>query len=416
MTQQFYRFAAALGIGVLIGIQRESSTVSPEERLFAGVRTFALISLLGYAAALAAAQLESAMPFMGVVLIFGVLLALSYQHDVMVDKLGMTTEIATIISFITGAMCYWDMVPLAAALGVTVTLLLTLKTQSRAFAHAITPNDIYAILKFAIISTIVLPVLPNRAFGPPPFGVLNPYKIWLMVVFISGISFLGYVMIKTMGAQRGIGLTGLLGGVASSTAVTVSFSERSRKNQKLTRPFAFALILAWTVMFVRVIVVLLALNPQMAYRVMMPMLAATLAGGAYGAYLYFAQRSYDKEDMHFENPFELKPALKFGLIYAVTLLISKAAQVYFGDTGVYVSSFISGLADVNAITLSMVDLTQAGDLSLTTAARATVIAALANTLFKGGFALIYGSAALRKALWPGLVLLSLVCIGMLFVM
>ncbi len=416
MAQHFYRFAAALSIGILIGIQRESSTAGPEERLFAGVRTLGLISLLGYAAALASAQLSSALPFLGVMLVFGVLLALSYQHDVVEGKLGMTTEMATIISFITGAMCYWDMVPLAAALGVTVTVLLTIKTQSRAFAHAITSDDIYAILKFAVISIVVLPILPNRTFGPPPFDVLNPYKIWLMVVFISGISFLGYVMIKTMGARRGIGLTGLLGGVASSTAVTVSFSERSRQNQVLARPFAFALILAWTVMFVRVIVVLLALNQQMAYRVMAPMLIATLAGGAYGAYLYFAQRSYEKEDMHFENPFELKPALRFGLIYAATLLVSKAAQVYFGDTGVYVSSFISGLADVNAITLSMVDLTHSGGLALDVAARATVLAALANTLFKGGFSLIAGSPALRKALWPGLVLLSLVCIIMLFVM
>ena len=215
MALYFYRFAAALGIGILVGIQRESVYNEPENRLFAGVRTFGLISLVGYSAALASEYLNSALPFMGVLLVFGVLLALSYQHDVTEGKPGMTTEMATVITLITGAMCYWDLIPLAAALAVTVTAMLSLKPQFRAFAHAITREDIYATLKFAVISIIVLPVLPHRTFGPPPFNVVNPYNIWLMVVFISGISFLGYVLIKIVGARLGIGLTGLLGGIAS---------------------------------------------------------------------------------------------------------------------------------------------------------------------------------------------------------
>lgn len=403
MALDFYRFAAALGLGILIGIQREAVSKEPEERLFAGVRTFGLLCLVGYAAALAAAHLNSALPFLATLLVYGALLALSYRRDVDEGKPGMTTEIASIATFLIGAMCYWNMVVLAAALAVTVTVMLSLKPQFRAFTHALTRDDIYATLKFAVISIIVLPILPNQTFGPPPFDVLNPYKIWLMVVFISGISFLGYVMIKIIGARRGIGLTGLLGGIASSTAVTLSFAERSRENPKLARPFAFALLIAWTVMFVRVIVVLFTLNSALAQRVLLPMLATMAAGGIYGAYLFFSQRSYTKEDMQFVNPFELGPAIKFGLIYAGILLISKAAQVYFGDTGVYVSSFVSGLADVDAIALSMVDLTQSGNLDVTVGARATVIAALANTFFKGGFALATGSPTLRKTLWPGLL-------------
>jgi uncharacterized membrane protein (DUF4010 family) len=133
-----------------------------------------------------------------------------------------------------------------------------------------------------------------------------------------------------------------------------------------------------------------------------------LAGLVYSVYLYLAQRTSEKEDVHFVNPFELGPAIKFGAIYMVILLVSKAAQVYFGNTGIYVSSFVSGLADVDAIALSMVDLVASSGLSVDVAARATVIAALANTLFKGGFALSTGSSALRKALWPGLVLMLVV--------
>lgn len=417
MTEIFYRLAAALGIGMLVGIQRESAYDEPEGKLFAGVRTFSLISLAGFVGALAADQLTSALPFLGVTLVFGALLALSYQADVCQGKPGMTTEMATVVIFAIGAMCYWNLVLLAAAIGVVVTLMLSLKHQFRSLTHAITREDIYAALKFAVISLIILPILPNRAFGFPPLDVFNPFKIWLMVVFISGISFLGYVLIKVAGPQRGIGLTGLLGGIASSTAVTLSFSQRSRTNEKLSRPFALAVIVAWTVMFARVTIIIFALNPALAGRLVVPMSVSMVAGLAYCIYLYFVDRSYETEAVEFANPFDLGPAIRFGAIYMLVLVVSKAAQVYFGDTGIYVSSFVSGLADVDAIALSMIDLTTSPNgLNLTVAARALVIAALSNTLFKGGFALVSGSPALRRALWPGMVLMVVAGIVTVFAM
>ncbi|HOT92651.1 MAG TPA: MgtC/SapB family protein [Anaerolineae bacterium] len=417
MADYFYRFVVALGIGIFIGFQRESAYDEPEGKLFAGVRTFALISLAGYVAALAADQLSSALPFVGVLLVFGALLALSYYGDVLAGKPGMTTEMATVITFTIGAACYWDLILLAAALGVAVTALLSLKPQFHTLAHAITRDDIYATLKFAVISIIVLPILPNRNFGPPPFDVLNPYKIWLMVVFISGISFLGYVMIKIIGTQRGIGLTGLLGGLASSTAVTLSFSQRSRTDPELARPFSLAIIVAWTVMFVRVLAIVFTLNRELGNRLWLPMGAPLAAGLLYCGYLYIRQRAYAKEDLAFANPFELGPALKFGALYALVLLISTAARVFFGNTGIYVSSFVSGLVDVDAIVLSMVDLARAPtNLDLTVATRAVTIAALSSTLFKGVFALLSGSSALRRALWPGMVLMLVVGVAVIFVL
>lgn len=417
MADFFYHLVVALGIGVFIGIQRESAYDEPEGKLFAGVRTFALISLAGFVAALAADQLASALPFVAVLLVFGVLLALSYHRDVLAGKPGMTTEMATLITFGIGAACYWNLILFAAALGVAVMALLSLKPQFRTLAHAITRDDIYATLKFAVISIIVLPILPNRNFGPPPFDVFNPYKIWLMVVFISGISFLGYVMIKVIGAQRGIGLTGLLGGLASSTAVTLSFSQRSRTNPELARPFSLAIIVAWTVMFVRVLVIVFALNQPLAYWLLWPMCAPLVVGLAYCAYLYIRQRAYAKEELAFSNPFELGPALKFGALYAVVLLISTAARVLFGNTGIYVSSFVSGIVDVDAIALSMVDLARAPtNLDLAVAARAITIATLASTLFKGVFALASGSTALRRALWPGMVLMVAAGVAVILVL
>jgi uncharacterized membrane protein (DUF4010 family) len=339
----------------------------------------------------------------------GALLLLAYYADLIVAKPGMTTEMAAIVAYGTGGLCYWGPLPLAAAVGVTITALLSLKPQLRSFTHALSREDIYATVKFTVISVLVLPLLPNQAYGPEPFNVLNPYNIWLMVVFISGISFLGYVLIKLVGTKRGIGLTGLLGGIASSTAVTLSFAQRSHDQENLSHPFALAILVAWAVMFLRLLIVIVVLAPGLARLLVLPMVAAAVVGLLYSAYLYFVRWEVRQESLEFENPFELGPAIRFGLIYAVVLLVSRAAQVYFGDVGIYISSFVSGLVGVDAIALSIVDLIDGGELlSLNTAMWAIVIAAMANTLFKGIFALVTGSRALRRALAPGLALMLLV--------
>jgi uncharacterized membrane protein (DUF4010 family) len=415
MAESFYRFATALAIGILVGVQRETAYDEPEGKLFAGVRTFALISLSGYVLALASEQLNSALPFIGGMLILAVLLGLAYYADVIVGKPGMTTETSAVVTFGVGALCYWGLIPLAAALGVAVTLMLSLKHEFRSLTHALTREDIYAVLKFAVISLIVLPILPNQEYGPPPLQVLNPYQIWLMVVLVSGVSFLGYVLIKAVGARRGLILTGLLGGIGSSTAVTLSLAGRSRDETKLSRPFAVAILIAWIVMFIRVIVLVFALDPDLAQRLIVPMVSAAVAGAVYCVYLYYIQQVYERDRIQFSNPFKLGPALRFGLIFAVILLVSKAAQVYFGNLGTYISAFVSGLADVDAIALSLVNLTEGGGaISQTVAIRGIVIAAMANTLFKGGYALVIGSPELRKALWPGLTLVMAVALGVAF--
>ncbi len=407
MALEFYRFAVALGIGLLVGIQRESAYTNHEKRIFAGVRTFALISLAGYTAALISNQVNSALPFVGIILVLGTLMAINYHTDVTAGKPGLTTEVAVLIVFAIGAMCYWDFILLAAGLGVSVTVLLSLKHEFRSFTLAITKEDVYATLQFAVISLIILPVLPNQTFDVvPPFDILNPHRIWLMVVFTSGISFLGYIMIKINEVQRGIALTGLLGGIASSTAVTLSFSQRSRTNEELARPFSLAIIVAWTVMFIRVLIIVFALERSLVQNIIMPIGVVTLVGLGYCVFLFLRQRSAVSDDLQFVNPFELGPALKFGAIFAVVLVVARAAQLGFGNVGVYISSFISGLVDVDAIAFTMIDLvTGSTQLDPVVGSRAIVIAALSNTLFKGSFALITGSRNLRRALLPGLLLI-----------
>ena len=410
----FYRFGAALAIGFLIGLEREHAHSGPDRETFAGERTFTLMGLIGCAAAMAADVLASPWPFVVILALAGGFVAVSYFVAAWRGNVGLTTETAALLTLIAGALCYWDYLALAVALAVVTTVLLSLKPQMRTFAQRITREDVYATLKFAVITAIVLPVLPNRSFGPPPWDVLNPYKIWLMVVFISGISFLGYVLVKVVGSRQGIGLTGLLGGLVSSTAVTLSFSERSRKETALAKPFALAITIAWTVMFSRVVVEVAVLNVELLRIFWMPMAASAAVGLIYCAYLTFSQRTDEEGEVNFSNPFELGPAIKFGLIYAAILVISKAAQMYLSTAGVYLASIVAGLTDVDAITLSMAELSRTGGLDQTTAARAIVLAAMSNTVVKGGIVLSSGSSALRKALLPGLVAMLIAGIGVTF--
>jgi uncharacterized membrane protein (DUF4010 family) len=402
------RFGIALLIGVLIGLEREYARLKEEVKAFAGVRTFPLIALLGCTAALIT-DLVGGWAFGVLLLLIGTLIAIAYAIDALQGRVGVTSEMAAMVVFVCGALAYWDYLELAAALAVVTFGFLALKLQLHHLAERISGEDLYATLKFAIISLIILPVLPNQTYGPPPFDAFNPYKTWLMVVFISGISFLGYVLIKIVGSRRGIGLTGLLGGLVSSTAVTLSFSERSQDHLDLACPFALAITLAWTVMFGRVLVEVAVLNQALLSMLWLPMAAGMAAGLVFCGIYYFAQRTDEGSDVELSNPFELGTAIKFGILYAVILIVAKAAQYYFQDAGVYVASAIAGLTDVDAITLSMAELSGTpGGIALPTAARAVVLAVIANTIVKGGIALGVGSTTLRRALVPPFVVMLIV--------
>jgi uncharacterized membrane protein (DUF4010 family) len=398
MTQSelFYRFGVALVLGILVGLERQYSQAGETEQYFGGIRTFAFISLLGCASAMIAT--EYAVWFFPLAFIgLAAMVLASYLVTSAKVGVGLTTEITSLLVFICGALVYWGYLELSAALAVIVTLFLSLKVKLHALAARISQEDILATLKFAIITVIVLPLLPNRTYGP--LDVLNPYNIWLMVVFISGMNFIGYVLVKVLGSQHGIGLTGLLGGLVSSTAVTLSFSQRSQKEPVLGRDFALAITVASTIMFLRVLFEAYVLNQVLAYSLLAPLWAAAGTGLAACLYLWFSSRSHERGEVSASNPFELGPAIQFGLLFAVILFVSKAAQVYLGDTGVYLSSVLAGLTDVDAITLSMARLAGA-DVSYTVAARAVTLAALSNTVAKGGIAISLGSASLRRYILP----------------
>ena len=360
-------------------------------------------------------ELNSPFAFLGIVLIVGLLAALAYYVSALQGHIGLTTEVTILIAILLGAFCYWGYLTLAVAIGIATTGILSVKVETDRLVRALTREDINAALKLAVISAIVLPVLPNQSFFEVPFDVLNPFKIWLMVVFISGISFLGYIAIKIVGPEQGIGLTGFLGGLVSSTAVTLSFSQRSKIDKALGKPLALAITVAWTVMFPRILIEVGVLNRELLAVVWVPIVAAGIAGLIYCVYLLLSQKPVEKGDVAVSNPFDLEAAIKFGLLYGIVLLVSRAGQYYLGDTGLFLSSIIAGIADVDAITLSVTELATTGGLQIDTASRAIVVAAMTNTLVKGGIAILGGSAALQKALFPGIILIFTVGMVVAFI-
>ena len=407
----FYRFGVALAIGLLIGLQREyafeDTANHTNKENAAGIRTFTLLSLIGCSAACVAELSHSIWPYVAMIIGVAAFLTVNYYIEATSGKIGLTTKVAALITLLIGTLCYLNQIALAVALSVTVTVLLSVKIELHTFVSRITREDVFASLKLAVISAIVLPVLPDRSFGPVPFDIINPFKIWLFVVFISGVSFIGYILIKVTGAAKGIGLTGFLGGLASSTAVTLSFTPRSKQNPELSRSFALAITIAWTVMFLRVLIAVAVLNVSLVSKLWLPILVPMVFGLCYCFYLYQSERA-NKNDhaVTIANPFELGLALKFGLLFTVILLISKVAQVYMGNTGIYLSSIVSGLADVDAIALSMAKLSAGvGGIDPVVAVRAIVMAAMANTLLKGSFVLFSGAPALRKAILPGFIMM-----------
>ncbi len=415
-TLLFYRAGVALAIGLLIGLQREYAHRGKEEELYAGIRTFAMLTLTGFAGALLADYFHAPVLLGTLLLLLGGLVVLAYFFEAKRAYYGVTTEVTAILAPVVGALCYVGYVGFAVALGVVATTLLTFKVQMHGLAERLSREDIYATIKFAIVSAVVLPVLPNEPLGPPPLDVLKPYNIWLMVVLISGLSFAGYLAIKFAGPRRGVGLTGLLGGLASSTAVTFSFARQSRRVERLGDAFALGIIVAWTIMFARILIIVAAVNERLVSYLLFPLGAAMIGGFLYSIWLYMQRGVETLEDNQstFTNPFELGPAIKFGLFYALILLVSRSAQMYFGDVGVYASSIFAGLADVDAISLSMAQLHEQGALDAETAAHAVVIAAVTNTLVKGGIAFLLGSAHLRRAVVPGMLLMLAGALGVMW--
>lgn len=404
----FERLALALSIGVLMGVERGwDKREDPDGHRAAGIRTFALIGLLGGVCGWFAQSLGG-LPLLGGFIAVSAMVVSGYVMRARTrPEVGFTTEIAELTAFALAALAALGEGQAAAAGGVVATAFLGAKDTLHTLVRRLEALELRAVIKLLLISVVLLPVLPNQGYGPGE--VLNPYKLWLLVVMVAFISFLGYFAIKIAGPRIGSLLTGVFGGLASSTALTVSFARMGRNTPAMQPVLAAGVVVANTTMYVRLWAIVLVLNQPIGWRLAVPLGAMALAGLIGSWVLWRAREDETKPGAtSLSNPFELGMAMKFAGLLAVVMLASHLLQSWAGSAGLYLLSALAGLADVDAIALSMVQM-GGREVALTVAATSITIAAFVNTGVKvalvGG---LCGGLMVRRIAW---VMASVIAAG-----
>ncbi|MBU2180577.1 MAG: MgtC/SapB family protein [Gammaproteobacteria bacterium] len=397
-------FLLALAIGALVGIEREKHKTSEHPASFGGLRTFILIAQAGAISAWLSIQLQSPWLFLVTVLAVSAVVLTSYiLENRLQPALGLTTEISAVTVCLLGGAVMFGQAELAVVLAILTSAILTFKHPLHGLVSKIDSSDLYAAIKLLLATFIVLPMLPNYTIDP--WQALNPFKLWLLVILISALSLTGYLATRWLGTVKGTAIAGLTGGLVSSTAVTLSFSRQSKTepDPAAGAMLASGILLAWLVMFVRVMVMVALVYLPLLQHIWLPFTLMALATLLMATYCFWQghQRSQlQQRQVPLTNPFSLWEASKFGLLFAAVLLAVKLAEHYLPDEGLYVLAGIAGMTDVDAITLSMTELARQGS-ALTLAAGAVIIAALSNTVVKCGLVLVVGSTALRGYLLAG---------------
>ena len=388
------RMLIATGIGFVLGLEREFSQYSKKEEIFAGVRTFTLVALTGFLTALLSFVFYQWI-FMAGLFSVVCMVAVSYWISAQKGDIGGTTEFATIITFLLGGLTLLGHINASLALTVVVVVLLSLKIKLQSIIGQITQKELYAFVRFVVIALLILPFLPDKDFGP--FNVVNPREIGWIIVLTSGIGFVGYILMKFLGTDRGILLTGIFGGMVSSTVVTWTFSKKSKETPMLSENYAIAIFAAATVMVVRVLIWVLLFNKPMLKGLGIPFAIVFVA--ALGTTLFFYKRQRTKErftdSLPLGNPLIIKDAVFFGILYTGILILVSYASNEYGAKGIYLSSAISSLTDIDAIAISVSKLGGA-TIDFLTAQNAILLATLSNTVVKIGIALWTGSKSLKK--------------------
>lgn len=391
--QIFKELAIAVALASLVGLEREHVYQRTNIEDFAGLRTFMLMGLFGAL---------SYMLFSNNAAMFTVLtagfLALIVASYIVTSRgkygSGLTSQVAAVLIYIVGILCAMDQYVFATTVTLAMLTVLYFKTALHKWVKNIKDEELISTIQFAVIAFVVLPLLPNKGYGP--YEVFNPYTIWLMVVLVSGISFLSYIAIRVFGAKRGVGISGFLGGLISSTALTLSFSEQSKKNPKVINPYAFAVVIAATAMFFRICVLVAILNRALFSYVAIPIITMGVAGLICAGFLWTRSESETVKKgargsiVKLKSPFSLSPALKFAVIFAAVLFLSKYAVVKMGNSGLYLTSIVSSFLDADPITISVSKMAKEG-LSMFSASVAITIAIFINTLSKGIIFFVLGN-------------------------
>jgi len=410
----FWDLLSALGVGLLIGIERGwSGRKEDEGDRVAGIRTFSLTGLLG-GIWTEIANVMSDWILAIIFLAFSALVITSYVIEANTHQkkdIGITTEVALLITFSLGSWSAFGYYTYALGTAVIVVALLNLKPVFHQWLKRIEIKEIYAGIKLLVISVILLPLLPNQGYGP--WNALNPYWIWWMVVLISGLSFIGYFLMKNLGERLGTILTAITGAIASSTAVTLSLAQFAKSKKSTSSSIFIAGVLAASsIMFIRVLIEVAVVNPNLLYPLWIHLSVMLVVAGGTGVWIWeqFNHSATKEPTLELKNPLQFFTALQFGLLLAFILLLATALEKWYGTQGVYVLALFSGLMDIDAITLSLSRMAQS-TLTTSTATIGIVISVITNTLVKAAlFTFWVGYRKSKVLIW---VLLSAVLAGLL---
>lgn len=383
---------AALGVGLLIGIERGwHGRQEDEGDRVAGIRTFSLVGLLGGIWAEMTTFVNEWI-LAAIFLAFAALVIASYIVETSVHQtkdIGITTEVTLLITFSLGVWAAFGYHAMALGSAVLVITLLSLKPVLHKWLKTIEVQEIYAGIKLLVISVILLPLLPNKGFGP--WQSLNPYWIWWMVVLISGLSFTGYFLIKYMGERFGTILTAVTGALASSMAVTLNLAQFAKQQKShSTTIFVAGVLTASSIMLVRVFIEVAIVNASLLHPLWIPLslMAALVGGGGLWLWRIYNKATDQEPELELRNPLQFSTALQFGFLLSLILFLATAMERWFGNEGIYLLAIFSGLIDVNAITLSLSRMARS-ELIPKVAITGIVIATITNTLVKAALFLFW---------------------------
>lgn len=403
----------ALGLGMLIGLQRQRT-----DNKMAGVRTFTLISILGVISGFLTRDLDNPFILPAIGLSITALLVVANVIKIkLLDEsdIGQTTEVAALLTFAIGAYLVLGSQIIGVIVGGAMAVLLYAKEQLHKFIENLEENDLSAIMTFAGISLIILPILPNQTYGP--LDVLNPRNIWTMVTLIVGISVVGYFIYKFVGKNVGILSNGVLGGLISSTATTVSYARKTANSKNLSKMAAFVITVASTIALARVMIEIGVVVPEKLPQLITPLAVEFIFMAVVCGTLFYKINKYSKvEDNEMpepRNPAQFKSALIFSLLYGLILLVVAFTKEQFGNEGLYLVSVLSGLTDVDAITLSLSQLMKDGSLETNSGWRLILLASISNLVFKGVMVAILGTKNLAK--WIGVTFGMSILVGLLLI-
>jgi uncharacterized membrane protein (DUF4010 family) len=397
----FERLAAALAIGMLVGIERGwTEREEREGERAAGLRTFALAGLLGGVWGALTAVDGGVIALAIAFLVFSILVAaFRYRELVREQTYGVTTVVAAMLVFALGALAVLGEIVVAAAAGVATAGLLALKAVLHEWVKRLTWAELRAGLALLAMTLILLPILPDRSIGP--WSALNPRDIWIMTIVIAAVSFAGYVAVKIAGERRGLLISAFAGSVVSSTAVTLDMARLARQHPERTALFSAAAMLAGGTMMARVLLIAGFFNVELLRWLVPPLVLAGLVSLLGAAFVLARLRQLREERrpaggaLELTNPFDLSTVLKFGALLAAVMLVAEGLARTYGAGGAYLLGAVSGMASLDALTLSMARLARAA-LAPETAATSILIGVAVNSVAKGVLAWVAGGAGIGR--------------------